>query len=201
MKLKNRDYILLSNIIITGIMQISYFNVIGLISVILSILYLCILLFSRYKSKGLLFLFIVSITSGIIYYFLNPLFENSNISWASLFPIALLLLGIINAIKMPIIKRNSFFGVKTPLGLKNDEVWKKDNNVGSIVQYISLFPLYIIIIYFDNFSKLILVNLTILFFTFLTLGIVFYIEKKYHDEMNRQEKISLENQRKKETGG
>lgn len=200
MKLKNHDYILFSNIVITGILQISYFNLIGLISVILSILYLLILLFLKLNLKTLNILFVFSIITGMIYYLLNPLYESNNINMTSVLPAIFLILGIIFGIKMPIIKRNNFFGVKTPLALKNDEVWKKVNNVGSILFYMMLFPLYILIFYFDNSAKEILSIITLLFFSFLTLGIALYIESKYKCEMNRQEKIDIEKQTKKENG-
>lgn len=201
MNIKNHDYILLSNVIITGIMQIYYFNVIGLISVIISISYLCILLFSEYKSKIILILFVISIITGVVYYFLNPLYDKSNISIISVFPTMFLLIGIFHAITMPNIKRNCFFGVKTSLALKNDEVWKKVNNVGSIINYTMLFPLFIIIFYLNDDVKLNLSILTILSFAFLSLGIALFIEKRYKDKMNRQEMFDLQNQRKKETGG
>lgn len=201
MKLKNHDYILLSNIIITGIMQISYFNVVGLISVLLSVLYICILLFSIYRTKYLLTIFVISIITGMVYYFLNPLYEKSNISTVSIFPAIFLIIGFIHAITMPIVKRNFFSGVKTSLALTNDEVWKKVNNVGSIIYYITLFPLFIMIFYFDNEVKAILSILIVVLFAFLTVGIALRIEKKYKDEMNRKEMIDLQNKRKKETGG
>lgn len=201
MKLKNYDYVLLSNVLITGILQFNYFNVVGLISIILSTLYLCILLFSKYRSKILTILFFVSIITGIVYYLLNPLFENSNISMVSILPAMFLLFGIIHAITMPSIKRNFFSGVRTSLALKNDDVWKKVNYIGSIIYYITLFPLYIMVLYFDDSSKAILSILMVVIFAFLTLGIALYIEKKYKVMIRQQEMNDLQEQRRKETGG
>lgn len=119
----------------------------------------------------------------------------------SIFPAIFLLLEIFHAITMPIMKRNSFSGVRTPLALENDEVWKKVNNVGSIICYITLFPFYIMIFYLNDYSKTGLSIVTIILFSFITLGIALNIEKKYKNEMNRQEKIALQNQKRKETGG
>lgn len=201
MKLKNHDYILTSNIIITGILQIIYFNILGLISVILSIVYLCILLFTSFRSRILFILYVLSIVNGMVYYLINPIFSNSNTSMKSIFPAIFLLLEIFHAITMPIMKKNSFSGVKTPLALEYDEVWKKVNNVGSIICYITLFPFYIMIFYLNDYSKTGLSIVTIILFAFITLGIALNIEKKYKNEMNRQEKIALQNQKKNETGG
>lgn len=201
MKLKNYDYILFSNIVITSILQLFYFNVIGLISVVLSALYLIITLFSNNRSKLLVLVFVLSIIFGMMYYVLNPLYQKSNISMASLLPIFFLTFEIFHAITMPIIKRNSISGVKTPLALKNDEVWKEVNNVGSIICYITLFPLYIVIIYFNDNSKLALSILIIILFAIITLAIAFRIEKKYKEKIQLQENIELQIQRKKETGG
>lgn len=201
MKLKNYDYLLFSNIIITGLLQINHFNIIGLISVGLSILYFCILLFTKYRSKSLLVIFVFSLITGVVYYFLNPIFENQNISLASIVPAIFLLLELIHAITMPIVKRNWFSGVRTSLALKNDEVWIKVNNVGSIVSYTTLFPLFVLIFYLKDSAKLVLSILVIVLFAFSTILIALYIEKKYIKEMNRQEMLALQLQRKKETGG
>jgi len=201
MKLKNHDYLLTSNIIMTGILQIYYFNILGLISVILSITYLCILFFISFRSRILIILYVLSTVTGVVYYLINPIFLNRDISWASIYPAILLLIQIFHAITMPIIKRNSFFGVKTPLALKNDEIWKKVNNAGSIICYITLFPLYIMIFYLDAFSKISLTIFAILMYAFISLGVALNIEKKYKKEMERQEMIDLQNQRKKESGG
>ena len=201
MKLKNHDYILISNILITGVIQISYFNVVGIISIILSSLYLCILVFSKYRLRILLILFVVSIITGMVYYLLNPLYKSSNISMASILPALFLLFGIIHAITMPNIKRNSFFGVKTPMALRNDEVWNKVNNIGSIIYYITLFPLYIMVFYFNDSTKAVLSILIVVIFAFITVGIALNIEEKFKKTILHQEMIDLQVQRRKETGG
>lgn len=199
-KLKNHDYALFSNIIITGILQISFFNVVGLISVILSLAYLCLLLFSNYKSKILLVLFALAITSGLAYYFLKPLYDKSNLTSSSIVPGVFLLFLFINALSLPKIKRNAFYGVRTSLALNNDEVWKKVNNAGSIIAYIMLMPLYTLILYIKD-EKIMISIFCILFYASLTIAVALFIERKYQKEFERREMLELQKQKKKETGG
>lgn len=201
MKFKNHDFLLISNIIVTGILQFIYFNVVGLISIIISLAYYGHILLTKKRKKYFLIIFIAAIITGMVYYFLNPIYKNRSITMASFIPVLLIIVQLVHATTMPNVKRNSFSGVRTPLALKHDNVWVAVNNIGAIVSYMTLFPLYTLIIYQKNSSKLTLSLLIFIGSSLITLGIALLIEKKFRKEFDKKEKRELQNQMKKESGG
>lgn len=92
-KLENYDYVLFSNIILTTILQFRFFNLIGIISVVLSIVYLCFVFFLRDKKVYLAF-YILAIITGMIYYLIDPLFKNVNFQIQALLQLYFLLLSL-----------------------------------------------------------------------------------------------------------
>lgn len=199
-KLENYDYVLFSNIILTTFLQFRFFNLIGIISVVLSIVYLCFVFFLRDKKVYLAF-YILAIITGMIYYLIDTLFKNVNFSNTSIVTIVFFIVVLIHAIIMPIMKRNSFFGIRIRLSLQNDCVWKIVNNMGSIIYYLMLFPLFGLVLYFDDDTKLFLSILTIVVFNVVVLLIALKIEKNYLIKKRKKEMHDLQQQRKIETGG
>lgn len=73
--------------------------------------------------------------------------------------------------------------------------------MGSIIYYLMLFPLFGLVLYFDDDTKLFLSILTIVVFNVVVLLIALKIEKNYLIKKRKKEMHDLQQQRKIETGG
>lgn len=166
-KLKHFDYLLISNVIITGILQFNYFSIIGMISVVLSLVYLVFILAKGDDNIVTTIWFLVAAALGFTYYVLNPLFEKNNFNYESIAPLAMLALVIIFIFLLSKTDNTTILGFHSKKALKDQNRWNTINNFALIVSFFFILPLFALVFYLDKTGKLA--------FSFLVLGLIIFL--------------------------